>query len=247
MKPLAPFVKFDQSLIGKMPIYIFPLPNGPRCYATCDGISVTMHLQMLPKDADIQGFLPDIEAALLELYTAMFNEPNPKYTTNGKQTTFPELTFDMILYDANTDEKNDGSSKVLAKHLNDFWDLGAPAPTGSVTALILCPILTSELESGGTRTDIWWQRAWLCRGLARIGMINPYAKPKPILRHLTIAPRNWDSPTGGVGTNQPDMSWAMIYNCFNRAFKGALIVDVWQGYKVRGDAFRVLLEEDVEI
>lgn len=247
MKPHAPFVKFNQFLIGKAPIYIFPLPKGPRCLATCDGIDVTITMPSLPKDHDLTGFLPDMEDAIMRLYTAMFDEPNPKYTSNGKQTVFPELVFDMILHDAKTDAMQDGSSKKLAKSMNDFWDLGAPAPKGSVSALILCPLLASELEAGGTRTDIWWQRAWLCRGLARIGMINPHTNPKPLLRHLTIAPRNWETPQNGIGTDLPKEAWSMIYNCFGRGFKGALIVDVWQGYKVRGDAFRVLLEEDVEI
>lgn len=246
--PIPQFQPFNQLLIGKSPIYIFPLPHGPRVIVACDGDSVVMF-----KDGDatrrteITGFAPYLEAKFAELYTAMMSEPNPAYTLNGKQVKFPTLVFDVILTDAAEGEANDGSDDDVRKHLSDYDEIGAPAPDGSITALVLCVMFDDEFAKGKTAHDIWWQRAWLTRGLRSINMGNPHMYPRPAIKPLTQSPRNWRYEYSGIASDLPDVCWDMIYNCFAREFDGALIVDVWQPWKARGDAFRVLREGDVEL
>ena len=39
----------------------------------------------------------------------------------------------------------------------------------------------------------------------------------------------------------------MIENCFNRSFRAALVVDVWQPWAVNGNALQLIREEDIEV
>lgn len=245
--PTPKLTPFNQLLIGKSPIYIFPLPYGPRAVVTCDGCDVSVYVAEYGGRREITGFSPSLEEWFMRLYAAMFSEPDPKYTKNGKQVVFPTLVFDVILSDAADSEDTDGSADALMEHLSNFDELGAPAPTGSVSALVLCVLLEEEFKKGYTTHDIWWQRSWLIRGLMKIGMGNPYSYPRPEIKPLTQSPREWRFEYNGIASDQPDVCWNMIYNCFKRQYAGALIVDVWQGWKAGGDAYRVLYEEDVEL
>lgn len=253
-KTLMPMTRFDQSRIGKQVLYIFPWPHGLRCLARIeyDPIEEWPVVTLANTDSkswpDIADFCPDVTEAIAALYRPLFDEPDPKITRNGRQVVFPTLIIDLILHDRTTgDDRKDGSADVLNAHMEDYVIIGAPAPTGTLCALILCVMTEDEHARGSTRQDIWSQRSWLTRGLYRAGLRNPYSHPRPILRQMTQSPRQWEWESNGIASDLPDVNWQMIDNAFNRSYRGVLVVDVWQPWAVNGNAFKVMTEEDVEV
>lgn len=253
-KHLMSFGRFDQNRIGKQTIYIFPLPHGPRCIVRVEydpieeETAVRIHNTEERSWPDIADFVPDLSEWFGRLYHALFNEPDPRFTRNGKQVVFPAIILDVILHDrTDGNGQDEGSADRLAKRLEDFDLIGAPAPRDTVCALVMCVMLEEEYAVGSTRCDLWWQRSWLQRGLLRSGLCNPYSHPRPPLRELAQAPRQWHWERNGIASDRPDDNWAMIENCFNRSFRAALVVDVWQPWAVNGNALQLIREEDIEV
>ncbi|UXR07970.1 hypothetical protein [Salmonella phage SEP13] len=239
------FVPFNQALIGKEVLYVFPLPYGPRCLVRTNGTD----LEVVNADTteNLTGFVPDLEDHIRRLYSAMFSEPNPKYTRNGEQVVFPFMVFDVILHDRSSTSNDDGSADGVRAALEDWDDIGVPMNAEKAAMTILCAMLDEEFIAGKTVHDLWWQRAWIKRGLVACGLANPYTYPRPPLKWLTQSPRDWAWEGGGIASDLPSENWDMIYNVFRRKYRAALLADVWQGWKVGGGAFRILTEEEVEI
>lgn len=253
-KHLMPIKRFDQARIGKQVLYIFPLPYGPRCIVRVEHdpieeeTAVAIHNTEDSSWPNIADFVPELSEMFGQLYHYIFNEPNPRYTTKGRQTVFPAIIFDVILHDRTSGYgADDGTAEHLGKMMDDFDVLGAPAPKGTVSALIMCFMLEDEYSRGATKSDIWQQRAWLRRALVRAGLCNPYAHPRPLIRELAQAPRQWHWEGNGIASDLPDINWAMIESSFTRSYRGALVVDVWQPWAVNGTAYQLIQEEDVEI
>lgn len=236
---------FNESVIGKETIYIFPLPHGFRCVAKTDGKEITV---CRATGEDITGFAPDVEEAFMALCREIMSEPNPRFTVNGKQEVFPDLVFDFILHDRAERYADDGRDDVVKAALLDDWEcIGAPIESGKAKATILSHMFYDEYVAGRCPRDIWMQRAQHKRCIIAAGLGVPSHEPLPILTWLTIAPRTVGYVESGIAAHEPGEAWGMIYNTFTENYRGALIVDVWQGWNVRGGAFRLLKEEDVEI
>lgn len=253
-KHLMPMSQFDQSRIGKQVLYIFPWPHGLRCIAQVDydpveeEAAVKLYNTEDKAWPDIADFVPDVSKALGDLYRPLFDEPTTGTTTNGRQTEFPSVVFDLILHDrAAGPGISDGSADKTLAALDDYDLIGAPTISGTSCAVILCAMFTTEFTRGGTRSDLWQQRAWLQRGLNRMGMRNATVHPRPILREMCQSPRQWSQEGGGIASDLPHVNWAMIENTFNRSFRGALVVDVWQPWAVNGTAFKTITADEVEI
>lgn len=253
-KHLMPVGRFDITRIGKQVLYIFPYPYGMRCVARIshDPVSEESEVQLYDTRqtpwSNISDFAPDVTDALSRLYPALFDEPDRRFTRNGRQVVFPSLIVDLVLHDR-TDGKtrDEGAATALKAALADYDDIGAPARSGVLCALLLCVMLEDEYNRGSTSADIWQQRAWLKRGLLRMGLRNPYAHPRPVVRELAQSPRSWHWESDGIASDRPDDNWRMIECAFQRSFRGALVVDVWQPWAVGGDAFRLISAEDMEV
>lgn len=239
------FVPFDQLLIGKETLYIFPLPHGIRCLVKTNGTEIEVHAE---DGEDLTGFAPAVEEALKDVYLRMFSEPNPKYTVNGKQEHFPYYIFDIILHDRVTDILDDGTAEKTVAYREDDWEfLGAPVPASMTRAVVIGGLLEEEYKAGRAKQDMWWHRAWHKRAMISCGFGAQHVYPKPIVGWPEIASRSADHERPGIATDSIDESWDYIYNVFSRRHKGVLIADVWAGWNVNGSAFRIMTEEDVEI
>lgn len=242
---LMPFVPFDQRLIGKETIYIFPLPHGIRCLVKTNGTDIEVHAE---DGEDLSGFAPAVEDALKAVYLRMFSEPNPRYTTNGVQTTFPYYIFDVILHDRVADIQEDGTAENTVAYREDDWEfLGAPVPASTTRAVVIGGLLEEEYKTGRAKQDLWMHRAWHKRSMLSCGFGRQHEYPKPIVGWPEIASRSSNDTRSGVATDSIDDSWDYIYNMFNRRNRGVLIADVWAGWNVNGGAFRIMTEADVEI
>lgn len=246
MKIQLPRIRpFDQRTIGKEVIFIFPRPHGIRAVFKTNGTDTTVHTE---NGEDITGFAPDVEEAMARLYLTMMSEPNPKYTTNGVQTSFPFIVYDVILHDRVTDFKDLGKADNVVAAFEDDWEcLGAPVENGIAKATILSHVLYTEYQQGRCSSDIWMQRAHQRRAIIAAGFGIPSHLPSPILSWMVLAPRTVGRIESGVAALEPGEVWTMIYNTFEYSYAGAMIIDVWQGWNVRGNAFTYLNEEDIEI
>lgn len=236
---------FDQHIIGKETIYIFPRPHGIRALVKTNGTDLSVFTDT---GEDITGFVPEVEAALNTLYSAMLSEPNSKFTTNGVQTKFPDVVFDVIIHDRVTDHMDEGKADNVMAAFEEDWDcLGAPAESGVAKATILSHMFYEEYLNGRCTSDIWMQRAHHKRAIIASGLGIPSWLPSPVLSWLVIAPRTVGHVESGVAAHGAAEAWGMIYNVFKYKYAGVLIIDVWQGWNIRGNAFTYLNEEDVEI
>lgn len=243
-KPVPRFVRFDNRSPDKVPLYPFPLPQGVRAVATTNGTSVDIYdATSGSTGSSLKGFVPHIEQAIVDLYHALYSEPDPRYTQNGEQVVFPMHAFDIIIHDRDNGGSGDTTNRLLSEWaFDDEW----PAPPEAVCAVILAHMPAENLSRGSDTVDLWQRRAHLKRGLIRIGMCNPYSNPRPILRYNPIAPDSWDSAfTEGCAGRNRDMFWRQVDNCFVNGYVGCLVIDVWQPWSVKGDAFQLINEEDL--
>lgn len=242
-KPVPRFYRFDGRSPDKVVLYPFPLPKGVRAIGVTNGTSVDIYDATTGNTTSkLNGFAPHIESALVELYLAMYSEPDKRYTLNGRQVVFPYHVFDMIIHDRDGSGAGVITDKLLAEwSFDDEW----PAPPEAVCALILANLPRTEFERGADTVDLWQRRAHLKRGLAKIGILNMYANPRPVLRHTTIAPESWEGvfKEGCAGRGSPEF-WQQVDNCFEHGYTGCLVMDVWQPWGVRNDAFQLIDDED---
>lgn len=247
MKPnLMPLRPFDQRRIGSGEVlYIFPLPNGPRVLVTTNGTDLTM---VTDYGEDLTNFSPDVEEAVKAVYRQMLSEPNRAYTLNGKQVNFPNVMFDCILHDRVYEESQLGQATNVAEALDGDWDLlGAPIENGLASITVLAAMMEDEYKAKQTKHDIWWDRAHVKRGCIATGNGLIERFPRPIITWLNIAPRDGRDLRTGVAQDDPAAIWKCLYGVFERPYRGALIVDVWSGWKVSGNGFQLITEEDVEL
>lgn len=241
-KPIPRICAFDGRNPDNHSLYPFPWPAGERVIAVTNGTDLYMYDTSYGRTgADMCGFAPGVEDALKELYFSLYSEPNPRFTRNGVQVNFPHHAFDIVLYD-----KDNGGSADRMRSLLDEWsfDPDWPAPREAVAAIILCHMPLDHFLRGADTIDIWQRRADLKRALIRIGAANPYSTPSPILRFPVIAPHSWDWPLQGCAGSSSTRFWVQVQNCFDAGFGGCLVVDVFQPWSVRGDAFQLITSED---
>jgi hypothetical protein len=244
MKVSVPrFISFDQRDPDNVPLYPFPLPEGERVVALTNGTTIDMYsVSGNVTSTRINGFVPHIEAALLELYSALYSENDPRYTVNGEQVVFPLHAFDMMLHDRGDDGRG---KKTIGLLSGWFFDDEWPAPPEAVCAVVLAHLPGDLFRKGSDTVDIWQRRAHLKRALVKIGMANPYANPRPILRYNPIAPEDWDlfQKEGCAGRNKK-FFWQQVDNCFKKGYQACLIIDVWQPWSSKSNAFQLITEED---
>lgn len=242
-KPIPRIVQFDERDPDKVNLYPFPYPDGVRCIAITDGNSIKIYdASSGYATVSITGFVPAVEQALMDLYMAIYSEPAPGYTHAGKLLVNPQHVFDIILFD----KDNGGAGSTTNKLLDDWcFDPEWPAPANAVCALVITHMPYTSFTQGRDTVDLWDRRASLKRGLVKIGMANPYANPSPLLRFMTIAPDHWDWPLQGCAGRPMSYFWRQVQNCFDRGYKGCLVLDVWQPWAVKSDAFQLITEEDV--
>lgn len=238
-KPIPRICAFDERDPDKQSLYPFPYPDGERCIAVTNG--EYLHLYETSSGTtgvSLTGFAPHIEDALRSLYHALYAEPDPKRLRDAK----PAHVFDIILFDRDGTGSGANTRKLL-----DEWsfDPDWPAAPSAVCAQILAHLPYDLFLKGSDAVDLWQRRASLKRALVNIGMANPYSDPAPVLRFMTIAPASWDWPLMGCAAQDRKHFWRQVENCFKRGYKGCLVIDVWQPWAARGDAFQLITEEDV--
>lgn len=242
-KSVPTFLRFDQRDPDKVPLYPFPLPAGERVVALTDGTFVDIYVvHHNVTSSKINGFVPHIEGAVKELYSALYSEPNPRFTVDGEQVVFPVHAFDMMMHDRVDDGRGDKTNNLLSQWtFDDEW----PAPAEDICATVLSHLPCDLFMKGSDTIDIWQRRAHLKRGLVKIGMANPYANPRPVLRYHPIAPEDWDlfQQEGCAGRDRVRF-WQQVDSCFKKGYAACLIVDVWQPWSAKGNAFQLITEED---
>lgn len=227
----------DQSRIGRDPLYVFPLPHGPHAFVTCEGDSVIIALANPsgPDEEDLEDCFPELSKAFHELYIRMLSEPNPKYTLNGETVNFPEIDFEVILFDSPSEPKKDGSATWVRESLENWTELGVPCP-GLVSAMVL-GVTVYGPDRKKEDAQIWSRRAWVMR--------HTTERNSGIIYPLILAPLGFRP---GIATDRKEINWAMISMCFKSSFRGALIVDVMNIPEdtVLAESFAVF-QEDIEV
>lgn len=243
--PVPRFVSFDNRSPDKTPLYPFPLPVGERAVAVTDGTIIKLYSAATGvTSSSLNGFVPHIEEALRDLYSALYSVPDKRWTRDGEQVVFPLHAFDLILHDRAHGSNGEVTKKALAEwSFDDEW----PAPPAGTCATILSHLDAEAFQRGSDKVDLWQRRAELKRALVKIGMANPYSNPMPVLRYNPIAPDFWDKAYALEGCAGRDsvMFWRQVDNCFMNGFKGCLVIDVWQPWSVKGNAFQLITEEDL--
>lgn len=246
-KPIPRFCSFIEKNVDTetTPLYPFPCPSGERAIAVTNGEYVSMYETSSGfTGSSLNGFVPHIEDALKELYEAIYSEPDPQFTKNGKRDTSPTHVFDIMLFDR--DDGKSGRSDKTNKLLDEWsFDPDWPAPETAVCALILSHLPYDMFVKGTDIYDLWQRRAQLKRGLLKIGMNNPYSNPCPILRFTAIAPISWDNPTHATAPMTAKAFWKQVDNCLQGNFAGCMVIDVFQPWSAKGNAFQLITEEDV--
>lgn len=242
-KPIARILPFDNRHPDKDLLYPFPLPQGIRAIVTTDGTTTKVFCTTACQvDSNITGFAPHIEEAIAKLYEAMLSEPLPGITVNGTQMYFPGMVFDIIMHD----REGSGSAKNTNIAYADWAIEDWPVSAKQTCAVILSCVPKAAFDKGTDTIDLWMRRSHVSRGLTRMGFANPYAEPRPILRPLTVAPDDWKFPMFGCAARTAKHGfWKQVDNCFQRDFKGCLIVDVVQPWSVSGNAFQLITEDDL--
>lgn len=241
-KPVPRIRPFDRRDPDKVTLYPFPWPDGQRVVVVTNGTEV--HVYDVAGDAtgtSLNGFSLALEDEFRKLYSSLYSEPNPRFTRNGVQVNFPWHAFDAMLYD----KDNGGRADKLRSLMSDWcFDPGWPAPAEDVAAMIIAHMPYDHFLRGADTVDMWQRRADLKRALIRMGAANPYSVPSPILRFPVIAPYSWDWPLQGCAGSSRVRFWVQVQNCFDAGFGGCLVVDVWQPWSVRGDAFQLITDEE---
>lgn len=240
---------FDLSRIGKAPLFLFPIPQGFRCIARTNGTTVEMSSVDGGHHEDLTGFAPDIEESLVKLYDAMMSEPNKSYTTNGVQTKFPFVYFELYLHDRTNDPHQVGSADKLVEAMDDWLDIGIPIDNGTLMATIFAAAVEDEYNRGGTKQDIWMLRSWVKRNLSK-SLATPQMILKsysPILAVSELVKSNPAQLRSGESVEQPDDVYRLLDAASNLPISGVMVIDVWQGWKVSGDIYRFIPIEDLEV
>lgn len=239
-KPIPRILRFDERDPEKVSLYPFPYPNGERCIVVTNGTTVDVYETSSGQTGvRLNGFAPHIEQDICRLHEVLCRDANPRLRDDEPR---PTHAYDIILFDKDNGGRGNNTANAL-----DEWSFDPDWPVApSVTcAQILTWMPLQRFLMGSDEQDLWQRRASLKRGLVAIGMANPYANPCPNLRFMVIAPDSWDWPLQGCAGRDRKMFWRQVENCFEDGYKGCMVLDVWQAWSVRGDAFQLITEEDV--
>lgn len=239
-KPIPRILRFDERDPEKVSLYPFPYPNGERCIVITDGTTLQMYeTSSGVTGAQLTGFAPHIEADIKAMHERLCRDMYPRLKP---EDPLPSHAYDIILFD----KENGGLSSHTSKALDEWsFDPEWPVSPSVCCAQILTWMPLAHFMRGSDDRDLWMRRAELKRALVSIGMANPYANPCPNLRFMVIAPDHWDWPLQGCAGRNRKMFWRQVQNCFDRGYKGCMVIDVWQAWSVKGDAFQLITEEDV--